>query len=149
MTYSLAWDIQFKHNSAFILPYVLDENVICTTPCLKSVDVEELGNDMYINMYFTPNSKQQYYWLLNRARENASYINNFQSNIDGNIYTVVVFSIPSNIQWAAKMIMNTDYSKLDKTNIITAVLFWKQYIYKIIEKEETRAARDEQSGFIF
>lgn len=143
MTSFLAWDINFKHNSAFILPYILDENVICTTPCLKSVDVEELGEDMYINMYFSPKSKQQYYWLLNRARENVSYFNTYQSNVDGNIYTVIVFSIPKNLQWAAKMMMNTKYKDLDKTSIITAVLFWKQYIYKILEKEETRAARDE------
>jgi len=143
MTYSLAWDIQLKHNSAFILPYILDDNVICTTPCLKSVDVEEIGEDMYIDMYFIPKSKQQYYWLLNRARENVSYFNTYQSNIDGNVYTVIKFSVPKNLQWMVKMIMNTDYNKFDKTTIITAVLFWKQFIYKIIEKEETRAARDE------
>lgn len=107
------------------------------------------GEDVYVNMYFKPVSKQQYFWLLGKARENASYFNNFQQNIDGNIYTVIRFSVKDNLLWLVNMLSSMKYKDFDKTTIITAVLFWKEYTYKIIEKEETRAARDEQSGFLF
>lgn len=134
---------EFKNNTAFIIPYILDVNTICTTSCLKFTDMQNEGENMYVNMYFKPVSKQQYFWLLSKARENASYFNNFQQNIDGNIYTVIRFSVKDNLLWLVNMLSSMKYKDFDKTTIITAVLFWKEYTYKIIEKEETRAARDE------
>lgn len=134
---------EFKDNTAFIIPYILDKNTICNTDCLKTAQLYIEGDDIYLDMYFQPKSKQQYYWLLNKAHENASYFNNFQSNISGNIYTTVRFSVLDNLKWIVNMLSNIDYKDIDKTVIITAVLFWKENIYKILEKEETRAARDE------
>ena len=130
-------EIEFKKNTAFIIPYILDKNTICTSNCLRFIDIESIGNDVYIDIYYQPKSKQQYFWLLSKARENVSYFNNFQSNINGNVYTTVRFSVKENLLWLVKMLSSMKYKNFDKTTIITAVLFWKEHIYKILEKEET------------
>lgn len=100
-------------------------------------------------MYYQPKSKQQYFWLLSKARENGSYFNNFQQNINGNIYTVIKFSVKNNLSWLVNMLSNMKYKDFDKTVIITAVLFWKEHIYKILEKEETRATFESSPGLFF
>lgn len=147
MIYSKAWEKDFRNNTAFIIPYILDDNCICVDDCLKWTDLDVFGNNMFIDMYYVPKSKRQYLWLLSKARENVSYFNSFQKNVEGNIYTVMRFYIKDNLKWVVNMLHNIKYEDVNKTCIVTAVLFWKEFAYKIIGKEETRAARDEQSGF--
>ena len=147
--YSKVCDAQFINNTAFIIPYILDDNCICITDCLRQVDVKFEVNAAYIKLYYKPKSKQQYFWLLGKARENASYFNNYQENVDGDVYTVLSFSVNKNLLWLVKMLYNIQYKDIDKSTIVAAIIFWKEHIHKIIEKEETRAARESSSGLFF
>lgn len=148
MIYSRAWERDNKNNIAFILPFVLSSRSICMTDCFRTSDIEYIGEDIFIKLYYQPKSKQQYFWLLKASQENEAYFNSFQENLEGNVYTVVKFLVPKNLHWIVNMLTKTQYKNISKRVILTAVLFWKDYIYKIIENEETLAARESSQGFI-
>lgn len=125
---------KFKNNSIYVVPYIITNKGLLTTPALYSAEIVTVGERKYLRLLYNPSSTAQRYWLYKQSEYEYYFDSKIDVEVDKKVLLEVLYMIPNAKKAEVSCIEQGGFDILTKQNVVDNAIYWGVFCPEVLNQ---------------